>query len=123
GRRPAEDSRAKGRGGGESYHRRHHPFDSGEVLGCEVKVEYAIDKQGQYRMLGFIDRIDRVGDDLEIHDYKTGVLPREGALRSDRQLSLYEIALRQRHTGVREVRQVWHFPAPHRPFADVPSPD
>jgi putative RecB family exonuclease len=119
-----ESYRETGRECVESYHRRHHPFDTGEVVGCETQVEFSLDRQGLYRMQGYIDRIDRVGSDvLEIHDYKTGVLPREGALKRDRQLSLYEIALRQRHTGLREVRQVWHYLAHDRTFVETRTLD
>jgi putative RecB family exonuclease len=113
------DYRATGRRCVESYFARHHPFDSGEVLGREERVEFAIDRQGRYRMQGFIDRLDKVGEDvLEIHDYKTGALPREGSLKHDRQLSLYEIALRQRYPKVGEVRQVWHYLAHDRTFVE-----
>jgi len=116
--------RATGRRCVESYHRRYHPFDSGEVVGREMKVEFPLDRQGRYRMLGFIDRVDRVGGDVyEIHDYKTGSLPREGALASDRQLSLYEIAIRQRFQKVSEVRQVWHYLAHERTFVEQRSVD
>ncbi len=119
-----ESYRETGRHCVESYHRRYHPFDSGDVIGCEMQVEFSLDRQGLYRMQGYIDRIDRVGSDvLEIHDYKTGVLPREGALKKDRQLSLYEIALRQRHTGLREVRQVWHYLAHERTFVETRTLD
>jgi putative RecB family exonuclease len=114
-----EDYRATGRRCVESYFTRHHPFSSGEVVGLETRVEFAIDRQGRYRILGFVDRIDKVGDDvLEIHDYKTGSLPRSGALKSDRQLSLYEIALRQRYPKVNEVRQVWHYLAHDETFVE-----
>ncbi len=95
------------------------PFDSGEVLGCETRVEFALDGERRYRMLGFIDRVDRVGDDaIEIHDYKTGSLPRAGALRKDRQLTLYEIALRERYADVGEVRHVWHYLAHGKRFEE-----
>ncbi len=100
----------------ESFFSRHHPFAQGEVVGCEVKVEFALDPQGRYRMLGYVDRIDRAGGALEIHDYKTGVLPRAGSLERDRQLTLYEIALRQRWPDVTEVRHVWHYLAHDKEF-------
>jgi len=102
-----------------TYFEKHRPFDSGEVLGCETRVDFALDPAGRYRMLGFVDRVDRVeGDVLEIHDYKTGSLPRAGALKKDRQLTLYEIALRERYEGVREVRHVWHYLAHDRRFEE-----
>jgi putative RecB family exonuclease len=108
----------------ETYYNRHHPFDSGEVLGCETRVEFALDGQGRYKILGFIDRIDRVAPGVyEVHDYKTGSLPRAGALKKDRQLTLYEIAVRERFTGVTEVHQVWHFLAHDKKFVERRTQD
>lgn len=102
-----------------SYVERKQPFDNGEVLGCEERVEFSLDEAGQYRMLGFVDRIDRVAPGvIEIHDYKTGSLPRAGALKKDRQLTLYEIALRKRWRDTKEVRQVWHYLAHDKEFTE-----
>jgi len=119
-----EDYGALGERCVETYYNRHHPFDSGEVIGCETRVEFALDGQRRYRMLGFIDRIDRVAPGVyEVHDYKTGSLPRAGALKNDRQLTLYEIAVRERFTGVNEVRQVWHFLAHDKKFVERRTQD
>ncbi|HEY3176625.1 MAG TPA: PD-(D/E)XK nuclease family protein [Candidatus Polarisedimenticolia bacterium] len=114
-----EDYRALGERCVRSFYDRYKPFDTGEVLGCETRVEFRLDAEGRYRMLGFIDRIDRVGPDvIEIHDYKTGSLPRNGALRNDRQLTLYEMALRERYPQVREFRHVWHYLAHDTKFVE-----
>ncbi len=113
----SEDYHDTGRRCVEAFFARHHPFDRGEVVGCEVKVEFALDGEGRYRMLGYIDRVDRREPGvLEIHDYKTGALPRRGALDRDRQLTLYEVALRQRWPDTTEVRHVWHYLAHDREF-------
>ena len=120
----AEDYGALGERCVETYYNRNHPFDSGEVVGCETRVEFALDGQKRYKILGFIDRIDRVAPGVyEVHDYKTGSLPRAGALRNDRQLTLYEIAVRERYTGVNEVRQVWHFLAHDKTFVERRTQD
>jgi len=115
-----DDYHAIGRRCVETFFSRYHPFERGQVVGCEVKVEFALDPEGRYRMLGYVDRVDRTGDGaLEIHDYKTGALPRTsgpGSLERDRQLGLYEIALRQRHPDVTEVRHVWHYLQHDREF-------
>ena len=112
-----EDYRELGERCVESFFRRHHPFEGGEVMGCETRVEFNLDREGRYRMLGFIDRIDRVAPGVfEIHDYKTGSLPRAGALKNDRQLTLYEIAVRERFQGVQQVRHVWHYLAHDKEF-------
>ncbi|HET9481987.1 MAG TPA: PD-(D/E)XK nuclease family protein [Candidatus Polarisedimenticolia bacterium] len=114
-----EDYRAIGARCVDVFFRRHHPFESGEVLGCETRVEFALDEARRYRMLGFIDRLDRAdGGAIEIHDYKTGSLPRPGVLRNDRQLTLYEVAVRERFPGVREVRHVWHYLAHDKQFVE-----
>jgi putative RecB family exonuclease len=114
-----EDYRALGERCVGTFYERYKPFDTGEVLGCETKVEFRLDAEGRYRMLGFIDRIDRAGPGLiEIHDYKTGSLPRNGALKNDRQLTLYEIALRERYPGTVEIRHVWHYLAHDKEFVE-----
>jgi len=106
----AEDYRRTGLECVRGFFDRHHPFRTGSVLGCEMKVEFALDDDGRYMMRGYVDRVDRVASGvIEIHDYKTGRMPSEGRLRGDRQLTLYEIALRDRWPWVREVRHVWHF--------------
>lgn len=120
----AEDYRRLGERCVESFFKRHHPFDRAEVVGCETRVEFSLDADGRYRMLGFIDRIDRLAPGvIEIHDYKTGNLPREEWLRKDRQLTLYEIALRERWPDVSEVRHVWHYLAHDRQFTARRGPE
>lgn len=119
-----EDYRALGARCVESFYRRHHPFEGGEVLGCEIKVEFSLDREDRYRMLGFIDRVDRLAPGvLEIHDYKTGGLPRAGALKTDRQLALYEMAVRERWEDVKEVRHVWHYLAHEKEFVEIRTRD
>jgi putative RecB family exonuclease len=119
-----EDYRELGERCVAGFYARHHPFESGEVLGCETRVEFKLDREGRFRMLGFIDRIDRVAPGVvEIHDYKTGSLPRPGALKKDRQLTLYEIAVRERWENVKEVRQIWHYLAHDKQFVEQRSTD
>ena len=119
-----DDYQALGERCVESFYRRNHPFKSGEVLGCEIRVEFSLDTAGQYRILGFVDRVDRVAPGVfEIHDYKTGSLPRYGALKKDRQLTLYEMAVRERWSGVKEVRQVWHYLAHSKEFVEKRGED
>ena len=114
----ADDYRAIGERCVETYYNRNHPF-AGDVLGCEVEFEIPLDAGDRYRVRGFIDRVDRVSPGvLEIHDYKTGALPRFNALKKDRQLSLYEIAVRERWKDTREVRQVWHYLAHDKRFEE-----
>ena len=106
------------------YFDRYSPFRSGEVIGCEDKVEFPLDGENRFQMRGYIDRIDRVADGvIEIHDYKSGALPRRDSLKRDRQLTLYEIGLRHRWPDLREVRHVWHYLAHDREFVERRTAD
>ncbi len=94
-----------------NYYRGHYPFDRGETLGLEKAVRVSLDARGDYAVRGVIDRLSRAPDGaLEIHDYKTGrYVPKQAALDRDRQLALYEIAVREQLRETGEVRLVWHF--------------
>jgi len=96
-----------------SYWERHYPFriDPDQIIGLELKVELTLDPAGKFRLMGYVDRAQHAGPGIvEIHDYKTtATLPKEGSLRFDRQLPLYEIGLRQRFPETKEVRLIWHF--------------
>ena len=93
------------------FYHRNAPFDDGETVGLEVKVEFALDASGRYRVLGYIDRLVRREAGLyEIHDYKTSAFrPSDEDLRRDRQLTFYQMAVRDQHADARDVRLVWHF--------------
>ncbi|MFQ5877565.1 MAG: RecB family exonuclease [Acidobacteriota bacterium] len=93
------------------YDRRYRPFDQGTTVGVEERVSLCLDGAERYRLRGYIDRLTRVAPGTyEIHDYKTsGSLPSERALRGDRQLSLYQMAVQQRFPDARDVRLVWHY--------------
>ncbi len=116
----AEDYRAIGERCVRTYWEESYPFriDPAAIIGLELKVEIALDKAHQYRMVGYVDRAQRAGPGIiEIHDYKTSAsLPREGSLHYDRQLPLYEMGLRQRFPETSEVRLIWHFLAHAKTF-------
>ena len=111
-----EDYRGLGLSCLEDYMRRHAPFTDGETIAVELQVD--IDLGEGTRLVGYIDRVVRQGPGVyEIHDYKTsGSWPRPRDLDADRQLSLYEMGIRQLHPDVREVLQVWHYLALQRRF-------
>ena len=96
-----------------NFWERNYPFriDPAKIIGVEMKVEMSLDQAGRFRMMGYVDRAQHAEPGvIEIHDYKTTAsLPKEGSLRYDRQLPLYEIAIRQRFPETKEVRLVWHF--------------
>lgn len=94
----------------EDYHKRHAPFQEGRVLGIERRVAAELD--GGHSVFGFIDRLMEVEDGhYEIHDYKTsGSLPEQSYFDADRQLALYEIAVRKMWPNeVKSVDLVWHY--------------
>ncbi|MFH0799876.1 MAG: PD-(D/E)XK nuclease family protein [Pseudomonadota bacterium] len=109
--RKPQDYREIGLKAIEGYHRRYVPFDEGRVLGTERRIEAALDETGDHRVMGYIDRLVETEDGhFEIHDYKTsGSLPDQKKLDSDRQLALYEIAVRQSWPDVKTMDLVWHY--------------
>lgn len=110
--RTAEDYRKIGHKAIADYHRRYSPYDSGRVLGLEKRILADLDGTGAYQVQGYIDRVMEQDDGhFEIHDYKTaGSLPDQDKLDLDRQLALYEIAVRQLWPkDVKQVDLVWHY--------------
>lgn len=109
--RTAEDYRAIGLKALEDYFRRHEPFEEGQILGVERDVRADLDGTGRYRVRCIIDRLMRRDDGrVEIHDYKTSsLLPTQADVDGDRQLALYEIAVRQAWPDTESVDLVWHY--------------
>lgn len=93
------------------YYERYKPFDQGKTVGLEKKVSIKLDKSGKYKLIGFIDRLTLVSENVfEIHDYKTSAtLPEQEERDLDRQLALYQIAVEQKWKGVERVDLVWHY--------------
>lgn len=96
------------------YHSKHRDLMMGETVVAEERM---------YTKLGpdavpFVvvpDRISRVVElgipgEYVVHDYKTKAKPPSGFdLRTDRQLPLYETALREKWPDARRVRLAWHY--------------
>jgi putative RecB family exonuclease len=93
------------------YYRRYHPFDQGRTVALEERILITLDEPGQYKLQGYIDRLTEVTDGFyEIHDYKTNSrLPLVDYIRSDRQLALYMIGVKNQYPDVEQVRLIWHF--------------
>lgn len=108
-----------------NYYMRQYPFDSGETLGLEHKVQFSLDAAGEYPMRGFVDRIVRAPDDvIEIHDYKTGQrVPSQKQLDKDRQLALYQIGVGESYGPDRPMRLVWHYVATGQVRTSTRSPE
>lgn len=109
--RTAEDYRAIGEKALREYHRRYRPFDQGVTVGLELRVSIALDET--HEVVGFIDRLVKVADGRwEIHDYKTSAsLMTQEKADADRQLALYELAVREMYPDAEHVDLVWHFVA------------
>ena len=107
----AEDYRATGEQCVRYFYAEEKPFDQAETLGLEAKFQFALDPNGRYAIMGFIDRLARTGPGIyEVHDYKTGASrPSDSDLRSDRQLSIYQMAVKEKYPDATEVRLVWHY--------------
>jgi len=93
------------------YCRRFAPFDADITVATEMMLNFPLDGEGKYRMMGYIDRLVRAPDGAwEIHDYKTGAhLPAQAEADSDRQLALYQIGIKQKWPDIEKVRLIWHY--------------
>lgn len=108
----ADDYQKVGRDCVEGYYRSHAPFDGDKTVGIEKRVGFPIEVGGEtYRIEGFVDRLALAPDGaFEIHDYKTSQnLPTQADVDADRQLAIYELAVRTNWPDAHEVRLVWHY--------------
>jgi putative RecB family exonuclease len=93
------------------YYRRYQPFTQGKTIALEERILIMLDPAGEYKIQGYIDRLTEVKEGFyEIHDYKTNArLPLAEYLRTDRQLALYMIGVKDAYPDVCNIRLVWHF--------------
>lgn len=117
------DYKAAGERAVRLYYERHHPFDTGITVGLEQRVSLGLDSQTT--LTGYVDRLVKVTDESwEIHDYKTSRrLPSQADVDSDRQLALYELALRETHPHVRDFTLVWHYLFQDQELRSVRTPE
>jgi CRISPR/Cas system-associated exonuclease Cas4 (RecB family) len=99
----------------ENYYHQYQPFDQDQTEGLELKVAFNLDRGGEYKMQGYLDRLGRdPNGTLWIHDYKTSSrkMSAEDA-RNEDQLALYQIGLTQNpNYGPKpKVKLAWHFVA------------
>ena len=111
--REAKDYKEIGKKFIEDYYKRYYPFNQGKVLGIERQVIINLDDNGEYKLRGYIDRLDQTKDrTYEIHDYKTSKsLPEQSKMDEDRQLALYQIGIQNMWNDVYNVELVWHYVA------------
>ena len=93
------------------YYTRYHPFAQGKTVALEELIRITLDAEGKYKLQGYIDRLTETRDGYyEIHDYKTNSrLPLADYIRTDRQLALYMIGVKNQYPDVKDVRLIWHF--------------
>jgi putative RecB family exonuclease len=92
------------------YFMTHKPFKD-NTIATEKKIFINLDKEGTYKLIGYIDRLvhNKDKNTLEVHDYKTSnSIKSQEELDKDRQLALYSIAIREEYNPV-DVHLVWHF--------------
>jgi RecB family exonuclease len=94
------------------YYEARAPFDSDRTVAVEKKIGFALEAAGEpMKIEGYIDRLALARDGaFEIHDYKTSKnLPTQADVDADRQLAIYDVAVREAWPDTREVRLVWHY--------------
>ncbi len=92
------------------YYTKNKPFKQ-NVLAVEHKVLFSVDDAGEYKIQGYIDRLDVAEDGTyEVHDYKTNQsMKKREDFAKDRQLALYDIGLREQFGKDIKVKLIWHF--------------
>ncbi len=107
------------------YYKRYHPFDQARTISLEDRVVINLDKEGRYKLQGYIDRLAYTGNGVyEIHDYKTSYsIPIRQYLEEDRQLALYSLAVLDSYQDARKVKLVWHFLAADKEVALEKTPE
>ena len=98
------------------YYTEHYPFDD-NTIALEEKIEVDLDELGEYKIIGYIDRLvhNKERDEYEIHDYKTAKnLPYKNNIENDKQLALYSIAIKNSFGKDKEVVLIWHYLAFNR---------
>ena len=123
--RGPEDYRVIGLRAIDDYCRRYAPFDDARTLGVERRLIVDLDASGERRVQCYLDRIaERPDGVIEIHDYKTSAaLPTQAQLDRDRQLGLYEIAVRSAWPETKAVELVWHYVAFDREMRSRRTPE
>lgn len=82
----------------ENYYNKHFPFSDDKTVALEKKVEK---EYGDFKIIGYIDRLEDAGDKIIIHDYKTG----KTKYLDEDQLKLYHLLLNPQ----KNAEYVWHF--------------
>jgi len=94
-----------------NYYMKYHPFQD-NTIATEKRIEINLDKNGEKKLIGFIDRLvnNIENNEIEIHDYKTGssIITKE-KVENSRQLSIYSLAIKEIFGKDKKVCMIWHF--------------
>jgi len=92
------------------YYTKNKPFKQ-NVIAVEHKIVFPLGENGEYKIQGYIDRLDIAEDGTyEVHDYKTNqTMKKREDFANDRQLAFYDIGLREQFGKDIKVKLVWHF--------------
>jgi putative RecB family exonuclease len=95
----------------EKYWDRYHPFESEKTIALERRVIINLDKEGRYRLQGYIDRLSKSPDGVwQIRDYKTKRrLATQVEADADRQLALYHLGVRALWPEAADAELIWHY--------------
>ena len=96
-----------------TYYQRYTPFDSDMTIQTEMRLNFTLDDENKYRLIGYIDRLSRTTNGIyQIHDYKTSAhLPSQEDADNDRQLGLYQIGIRKKWPDINNIKLIWHYVA------------
>jgi len=95
----------------ENYWDSYFPFNNDKTLGAELEIEVDLNNDGNYVMVGILDRLSKVGvATYNIIDYKTYVrLPGTKKISEmSKQLEIYEFAIRSMYPDARRINLVWY---------------
>ncbi|MFH2055615.1 MAG: PD-(D/E)XK nuclease family protein [bacterium] len=95
----------------EKYWDHYFPFDQEKTIALEQRVQISLDRDGRYRLQGFIDRLSKSPEGVwQIRDYKTKrrLATQEQADR-DRQLALYNLGVQAMWPDAQQAELIWHY--------------
>lgn len=105
----AEDYFVKGVRFLAGYYQEHFPFEE-KTLNVEKQINFDLDDVGEYKIIGYIDRIALKDGVYEVHDYKTNeAMKTQNQVDNDRQLAFYHLGLKQIYGEDIQVKLIWHF--------------
>jgi len=92
------------------YYNRYYPFNHNRTIAIEKRIIIDLNGIRNHQLCAYIDRINKTEDRVyQIHDYKTcSRMPSNEYFKSDWQLPLYALVLRERYPYIKNVSLVWH---------------